>query len=296
MAKSSSSPAQDPSPDLKLVLISGIAGSGSSTALNILEDIGFSIVDNLPLALIDKLISIEVEMAGRKVAIALDGRTSGFKASGLMTLMGDIRQRLGDGLKLVFLSASDDELYRRFNATRRHHPLDDSGDLMKAIADDWSRMGLIESKADIAIDTSNTNPTDFRALLLSQLGLAPMRRIPIYIQSFSYRNGIPRDADMVLDMRFLPNPHWQSGLAKKTGLDEEVQEFLSSSLGFMPALEAIEKMISISLPALSREGRAQFSIALGCTGGRHRSVAAAISLAKLIEEMGHEVDIKHREL
>jgi UPF0042 nucleotide-binding protein len=282
--------------DLRLVFISGLAGSGYSTALDILEDIGFSVVDNLPLALIDKLVSTEVEMARRRVAVSLDGRTSGFDAEGLVQLMADIRRRLESSVKLVFLSASDDELYRRFNATRRHHPLDTQGDLMAAIADDWARMALVQDSADIAIDTSYASPTDFRRVLLSQLGLAAVDPIPIYIQSFSYREGIPHDADIVLDMRFLDNPHWQSGLAVQTGLDADVQAFLSASSGFNPAMESLEKMLNISLPSFSHQGRPRVSIAVGCTGGRHRSVFVALTLAEMIKKMGHPVDINHREI
>ena len=284
------------SPDLQLVLICGLAGSGYSTALNVLEDNGFSAVDNVPLALVDKLISLEVETASRRLAVSLDGRTSGFDADGLMQLMTDIRRRLGTAAQLVFLSASDDELYRRFNATRRHHPLDDGGGLTAAIAEDWRRMAPVRGAADVAIDTSSTSPTDFRAALLGQLKLMPAGPIPIYIQSFSYRGGIPTDADMVLDMRFLDNPHWQPGLAEQTGLDDGVQAFLTASPSFAPAMAALKDMVSLALPRFAQEGRPQFSLAVGCTGGRHRSVFAAVTIAGMVEAMGHAAVIRHRDL
>jgi UPF0042 nucleotide-binding protein len=167
---------------------------------------------------------------------------------------------------------------------------------MAAIADDWARMALVQDNADIIIDTSSTSPTDFRTALLGQLGLAPMGPTPVYIQSFSYRNGIPQDADMVLDMRFLDNPHWQAGLAAQTGLDAEVQDFLRASPSFAPTMASFEKMLSIALPAFSREGRPKFSVAVGCTGGRHRSVFTALSLAEMIKKMGHPVSVSHREI
>ncbi|MCE2517866.1 MAG: RNase adaptor protein RapZ [Alphaproteobacteria bacterium] len=277
------------SSELQLVLICGLAGSGYSTALHVLEDNGFSAVDNVPLALVDKLISLEVETAGRRLAVSLDGRTSGFDAAGLAQLMADIRRRLGDAARLVFLSASDD-------ATRRHHPLDDKGDLMAAIADDWMRMAPVQGSADVAIDTSSTSPTDFRAALLGQLQLMPPGPLPVYIQSFSNRGGIPRDADMVLDMRFLDNPHWHPGLEQQTGLDDGVQAFLTDSPSFAPAMEALKNMISIALPRFSAEGRPQFSIAVGCTGGRHRSVFAAVKMAEMVKTMGHAAVISHRDL
>ena len=280
----------------QLVLISGLAGSGYSTALNVLEDIGFSAVDNLPLALVDKLISLEVETAGRRLAVSLDGRTSGFDADGLVNLMTDIRRRLGDGVKLIFLSAEDDVLYRRFNATRRHHPLDDQGDLMAAITEDRRRMALVEDIADIAMDTSGASPTQFRTALLNKLGLGEWRKMPVLIQSFSYRHGLPQDADMVYDMRFVDNPHWQVGLAAQTGLDQDVQQFLDQTESFVIAINQLKDMLGHVLPKFDAEGRPKFSIAVGCTGGKHRSVYSAVKLAEIITRMGFEATVTHREL
>lgn len=287
---------QDQRDTPQLVLISGLAGSGYSTALNVLEDVGFSAVDNLPLALVDKLISLEVETAGRQLAVSLDGRTSGFNAEGLVDLMADIRRRLGDRVKLVFLSAEEDVIYRRFNATRRHHPLDQSGDLMVAIHKDGKRMAPVEQIADIAIDTSGASPTQFRAALLSQLGLGQSRKMPVLIQSFSYRYGLPQDADMVFDMRFIENPHWQPDLADQTGLDQDVQDYLSASETFTSAMKNIQDLLEGALPRFDAEGRPKISIAAGCTGGRHRSVFTAVSLAERITSMGYDVTISHREL
>ena len=280
----------------QLVLISGLAGSGYSTALNVLEDIGFSAVDNLPLALLDKLISLEVEMAGRRLAVSLDGRTSGFNPDHLTLLLDDIRKRLGDQVKLIFLSAQEDMIYRRFNATRRHHPLDHDGDLMAAIREDWSRMASIEAIADIAIDTSGASPTRFRAALLDQLGLSFSVAMPVLIQSFSYRHGIPQDADMVFDMRFVDNPHWQEGLAEQTGLDDDVRAFLSRQESFLDAMKHIQGLLKTALPRFKDEGRPKVSIAVGCTGGRHRSVFTAVRLAEIISTAGFETVVTHREI
>ena len=280
----------------QLVLISGMAGSGYSTALNILEDVGFSAVDNLPLSLLDQLISLEVEVAGRQLAVSLDGRTSGFDPSGLVDLTQDVRQRLGAHVKLIFLSAQTDVLYRRFNATRRHHPLDQTGDLMAAIHQDSERMSPIESIADIAIDTSDASPSQFRDALLRQLGLLQQGKMPVLIQSFSYRHGIPQDADMTLDMRFIENPHWHHNLAVQTGLDKEVQDFIAKSKTFSQAMANLENLLKDALPRFDQEGRPKFTIATGCTGGRHRSVFTALSLEKIISKMGYEVSVTHRDL
>ena len=280
----------------QLVLISGLAGSGYSTALNVLEDVGFSAVDNLPLALVDKLISLEVETAGRQFAVSLDGRTSGFDPDGLVNLMTDIRRRLGGRVKLIFLSAQEEVIYRRFNATRRHHPLDQGGDLIAAIREDGLRMAPLEEIADIAIDTSGASPTQFRQTLLRQLGLDKTRKMPVMIQSFSYRHCLPQDADMVFDMRFVDNPHWQADLAKQTGLDKDVQAFLEASEAFQKAIIHLKNLLDEALPRYDAEGRPKFSIAFGCTGGRHRSVYTAELLAKMITSSGYEVVVSHREL
>ena len=290
----------------RLVLIAGLAGSGYSTALNILEDAGFSAIDNLPFSLINQLISLEVETGGRQVAVSLDGRTSGFHVKGLHDLMIDLKNRLPDQVQLVFLTASEQELARRFNATRRHHPLDEYdavNDASRGLADaihwDCELMAPIGEIADITIDTTGSNPTDFRSLLLSQLGLsdddAPLKT-PVFISSFSYRHSIPQDADMVLDMRFLDNPHWQEGLAELTGCDAAVEAFISGNPAFHRWLAALTIVLDESLPRFAQEGRPQFSIAFGCTGGRHRSVFAAESVAQVIRSMGHRVSLNHLQI
>ena len=293
----------------RLVLIAGLAGSGYSTALNILEDAGFSAIDNLPFSLINQLISLEVETGGRQVAVSLDGRTSGFDVNGLRDLMMDLKNRLSGQVRLVFLTASEQELARRFNATRRQHPLDerDSGhDAAKGLADaierDWQMMAPIGHFADVTIDTTGTNPTDFRSLLLSQLGLPLLGdgdtpwQMPVFISSFSYRHGIPQDADMVLDMRFLDNPHWQEGLAELTGRDSAVAEYIAGNPAFHRWIEALTTLLEEALPRFAKEGRPQFSIAFGCTGGRHRSVFAAESVAEVIKGMGHRISVNHRQI
>ena len=290
----------------RLVLIAGLAGSGYSTALNILEDAGFSAIDNLPFSLVNQLISLEVETGGRQVAVSLDGRTSGFRVKGLHDLMIDLKNRLPGQVQLVFLTASEQELARRFNATRRHHPLDEhdaANDAARGLADaihrDWELMAPIGEIADITIDTTGTNPTNFRSLLLSQLGLGddinPLK-MPVFISSFSYRHGIPQDADMVLDMRFLDNPHWQEGLAALTGRDAPVGDFISGNPAFHRWMTALTTLLEETLPRFAQEGRPQFSIAFGCTGGRHRSVFAAETVAQVIRSMGHQVSLNHPQI
>ena len=283
----------------RLVLVTGLAGAGYSTALGILQDKGYLAVDNLPMALIDQLVGLEVEAAGKKVAVSIDGRTSGFDASKLRSLMEDFRGRLGDRVRMVYLAASRDELFRRYNATRRHHPLSTSGEaegLDEALELDSQRMAPLNPIADASIDTSGTSPSDFRRTLLEAIGEAAAEPLPVRVQSFSYRMGVPADADLVLDMRFLENPHWAPGLAGKTGLDKEVQAFIRSDPAFKDGIAHIGKFLALVLPRFSAEGRPQLSIATGCTGGRHRSVFAALELAGMLEKMGHPVPLLHRDV
>jgi len=288
-----------PADESRLVLISGLAGSGYSTALTILEDVGFLAVDNLPLALMDNLISIEVETAGKKVAVSIDGRTSGFDIDGLAGLLQDARRRLGGRVSLVYLTAEDGELYRRYNATRRPHPLSPKYpgfSLADAITRDREDMGRLEKIADILIDTTRSSPSDFRGILLDKLGIITQDILSVTVQSFSYRRGVPQDADMVLDMRFLKNPHWEEGLAELTGEDGAVAAFIEKDPDFAPYMDAAMAMLEKTLPRYHQEGRPRFILATGCTGGRHRSVFAARMLADMLKSRGYSTRLNHREI
>ena len=283
----------------KLILVTGLAGAGSSTALNILEDIGYLAVDNLPLALVSQLIGLEVETAGRKVAVSIDGRTSGFDPQSLATLISDTRKRLGNSMMLVYLMASRDELYRRYNTTRRLHPLshgDATDTLIASIDRDIEIMSGAEAVADVIIDTTGAAPKQFRQTLLDKIGEEASPFLPIEIMSFSYRQGLPDTADMVLDTRFLENPHWQPGLAEQTGEDSDVQAFITADPGFDAFISSVIDMLDAALPRYALEGRPRFALATGCTGGRHRSVFAALTLARKLEEKGYPVKLHHREL
>lgn len=286
-------------PEKRLIIVTGLAGAGSSTALNILEDVGFLAVDNLPLALVSQLIGLEVETAGRRLAVSIDGRTSGFDPASLAELVADTRNRLGDQVMLVYLTASEDELYRRYNATRRLHPLsqDDRDEtLTSAIDRDVRIMESVEEFADVVIDTTGAAPKQFRQRLLERVGVETSSVLPVELISFSYRKGLPDTVDMVLDMRFVENPHWQPELAAQTGKDRPVQEFINSDPGFERFIDQTIAILDETLPRYALEGRPRFAIATGCTGGRHRSVYAAIALAGRLSEKGFPVSLTHREI
>ena len=281
---------------LRLVLVTGVSGAGHSTALKILEDHGFAAVDNLPLALVDPLIALEVETGGRQIAIGLDARSSGFSKTALDTLTRNLRKRLGDQFRVVFVTASHVDLMRRYNATRRQHPLGAGKSLDAAISADMERMDEINTIADIQIDSTGIAPVDMRRLLLERLNLAPDTAMSVNVISFSYRYGLPETADQIFDMRFAKNPHWDDGLRAQTGLDKDVATFIAADPVASDVLHHIKHILSETLARIRHEGRPHVTIGFGCTGGRHRSVWGARQIAGWVAEQGYPVELTHREL
>ena len=276
--------------------MAGGSGGGHSTAFEILEDHGFAAIDNLPLALVDPLIALEVETAGRRIAIGLDARTSGFSKSALDTLTRNLRKRLGSRFKMVFVTAAHLDLMRRYNATRRQHPLAAELSLEAAISADMQRMDGIEAVADVHIDSTGMAPVDMRRLLLEQLGGAADTPMPVTIVSFSYRFGLPESADQIFDMRFAKNTHWDDQLRAHTGLHPQVADFIAADAVAADVLQHIKTILSATLGRMRQEGRPQVTIGFGCTGGRHRSVWGARQIADWIADQGHPVTVTHREL
>ena len=280
----------------KLILVTGASGAGLSTALSILEDAGLTAVDNLPLALIDNLVALEVESGGRSLAIGLDARTTGFSADAVETLVRNLRRRFGDDLTTVFIGASQDDLIRRFNATRRQHPLASEGTLAEAVAADMMRMNDVSPLADLHIDTSGAKPADLRAVLLSGLGMEAAVPVQIHLISFSYRRRLPDHSDLVVDMRFAENPHWVAELRPYDGRDPQIVAFLEADEGAVRVLDSFKTILNEMLPRLAREGRPLATIAFGCTGGRHRSVWASETIAAWLRAQDYNVSLTHREL
>ena len=280
----------------KLILVTGTSGAGLSTALKILEDLGIKAVDNIPLALIDQLVALEVETAGRQLAVGLDARTSGFSAESVSRLAANLRDRLRESCSIVFISASKHDLLRRFNTTRRQHPLGDGLSLADAVAADLARMGEIASLADFRIDTSCSKPADMRRHLLDGFGVNDQSLTPVSVMSFSYRDGLPEEADIILDMRFADNPHWIDDLRDKTGRDAEIDAYLRQDEIAQSVLANLKNMLTPMLGRMSAEGRPLVTLAFGCTGGRHRSVWAAEFIGKWLRAQGYEISVSHRAL
>ena len=282
--------------ECKLVLLTGASGSGLSTAMKALEDSGFMAVDNMPLALIDQLVALVVETEERSLAIALDARTTGFSPQAVARLAENLRNKFGDRLSVVHLSASHDDLLRRFNATRRQHPLAETMPLADAVAKDAHDMAGLAPLADLHLDTSGMKPAEMRPQLLAALDPEADFRIRVRVVSFSYRRRTPEHTDMMLDMRFANNPHWNTDLRDFTGLDKEVEDFLNADTALQEVMDNFRSMLSAMLKRMEDEGRPLLNLAFGCTGGRHRSVWAAECIGKWLRKRGHYVTITHREI
>ena len=280
----------------RLILVTGAAGAGLSTALNILEDVGIMAVDNLPLAMIDTLVAMEVETGQRSLAIGLDGRTTGFSPEAVETLVRNLRRKFGAQFTSVFLSASRDDLLRRFNATRRQHPLQHVGSLEQAISADLARMDKVMPLADIQIDTSAAKPSDLRQSLLAKLDMAEEFRIQVRLLSFSYRRRLPDHSDLVIDMRFASNPHWVADLRQYDGRDSRVIAYLQADEVALGVIDSVKTMLLQMLPRMSLEGRPIVTVAFGCTGGKHRSVWAAETVGQWLRDQNYSVKVAHREI
>tara|TARA_E500000075_G_scaffold46488_1_gene41828 strand:+ start:1203 stop:2087 length:885 start_codon:yes stop_codon:yes gene_type:complete len=282
--------------DVRIVLVIGPSGAGKSTALNALEDAGFSAVDNLPLSLIDQYIALEVETAKRRIVLAVDMRTTGFEKKVVTGLIQNLKSKFMDACQIVYIHAHPSEIIKRYQTTRRHHPLVNAGNLNEAIEIDFAAMDGLDAFADIILDSTDSDPSGFRTILLSRLGLPALNPVPLSISSFSFRKGVPEAVDYVFDTRFLNNPHWQEELRHLTGIDREVQDFVQADIGFQAFMSNVTQIIELVLPALQRTGRPQLGVAFGCTGGRHRSVTSAEYLASWAAEKQIKHVLEHLEL
>jgi UPF0042 nucleotide-binding protein len=282
--------------DVRIVLVIGPSGAGKSTALNALEDAGFSAVDNLPLSLIDQYIALEVETAKRRIVLAVDMRTTGFEKKVVTGLIQNLKSKFMDACQIVYIHAHPSEIIKRYQTTRRHHPLVNAGNLNEAIEIDFAAMDGLDAFADIILDSTDSDPSGFRTILLSRLGLPALNPVPLSISSFSFRKGVPEAVDYVFDTRFLNNPHWQEELRHLTGIDREVQDFVQADIGFQAFMSNVTQIIELVLPALQRTGRPQLGVAFGCTGGRHRSVTSAEYLASWATEKQIKHVLEHLEL
>ena len=278
-----------------VVVVTGMSGAGRTTVINTFEDLGFEGLNNFPLALVDRLLRSEPE-GPRPIAIGVETRTRGFSARALSELVDNLRSQSGTSALLIFLECNDKALVSRFSQTRRRHPLAPEEDVATGIARERAILAEVRARADMVIDTSELTPHALRAQIAERFGGKERADLAVSVQSFSYKRGAPHDADMVLDCRFLRNPYWDADLRALDGRDPRIQGFVREDPLFAAFFERLCEMLLMLLPAYKAEGKAYFCVALGCTGGRHRSVTMGELVAQRLRQAGWPVALRHREL
>ncbi|QYX58625.1 RNase adapter RapZ [Roseovarius sp. SCSIO 43702] len=277
-----------------LVLVTGPSGAGRTTALHALEDLGYETIDNLPLSFLSRL--LEGTRAERPLALGVDVRTRDFSPDGLVAAMDDVRRLTGAPVQLLYLDADPDTLLRRYSETRRRHPLAPEAGPAMGIAREIELLAPVRALADVLVDTSGLSPNDLRAEMRHWFAVTEGQGLVLSVQSFSYKRGLPRSADLVFDCRFLRNPHWEPELRHLDGRDPPVARFIEGDPRAAEFRERCLSFLRFLVPAYGSEGKSYLTIAFGCTGGWHRSVAMAESVARTLAEEGLPVSIRHREL
>ncbi len=284
---------------MRLIFLSGLSGSGKSVALHVLEDLDFYCIDNIPAALLQSFISHTVRSGSdvyQRTAIGIDARTADTDISTVPELIAELK-RSGLDCELVFLAADDEELLRRFAETRRKHPLSrEREDLRGAIALERRLLEPVINAADLVVDTSRLSVHELRELIARRIGRRPRERMSIMFESFGFKNGIPGDADFVFDARSLPNPYWDPLLRPLTGRDEAVVRFLEAQPGVAQFIEQVAQFIDARIPEHQAANRGYLTVAVGCTGGQHRSVYIAERLAAHAAERWPQVSLRHSAL
>lgn len=280
---------------VQVVLVTGMSGAGRSTATRALDDLGWHVVDNLPPMMVDQLVAyIEERPGSHKVALVADVRDREVLAE-LTNAMRGLRER-GLDLRVLFLEAGDESLVRRYESSRRPHPLQLQGSILDAVEAERVLISDLRSAADLVIDTSDLNVHDLRRRIELAFGDDSHIALRVTVMSFGFKYGIPVDADMVADMRFLPNPHWDERLRPKTGQDPEVSEAVISLPETKQFIDLYTQIIGLIEDGYLREGKRFLTVAVGCTGGKHRSVAVAEYLGSHLAKNAVEVSVSHRDL
>ena len=281
-----------------LALVTGMSGAGKSTALKILEDLGFEAIDNLPLSLLSDLVQAhgEGERQG-SLALGIDSRTRGFDPGHIERYLEPLLGLRGPGgIVLLFLDCETEVLRRRFSETRRRHPLAHGQPVDEGIRRERTLLGWLRDRADLTLDTSELSVRDLRGVIAARFQPQAERAPAIFVLSFAYRRGVPPEADFVFDVRFLANPHHEAALRPLTGRDPEVARHVRNDPAYDAFYEGVVALLEPLLPAFERDGRSYLTIAVGCTGGRHRSVAVAEHLAEALGGGNWRVTVRHRDL
>lgn len=276
-----------------IVLISGLSGAGRSSAADVLEDLGWYVVDNLPTALVGTIVDLAAKPGSEIGRLALGGGRDHAKVLGKV---GELRAA-GHNVRILFLDAASSELVKRYDATRRRHPLADQADgLTESIELERRQLDPVRAAADLVIDTTDLNIHQLKERIVTAFDVGTESRLQVAVESFGFKHGVPLDADMVMDVRFLPNPHWEESLRPLTGLDPEVRDFVIETAAGSDFIDRYDALLATLLPQYESEGRSYLTVALGCTGGRHRSVAVAEELAARLRDRGVAVRTSHRDV
>lgn len=278
----------------KLILITGLSGAGKSTALGALEDLGYETVDNLPVSLLPALVSSTHGGKHDVVVAGVDIRTRHFSIEHLIRAL-DVIKGLGSEVETIFLTADDEVLQRRYTETRRKHPLAEDRPVSDGIAREHEMIGSIQHWADWVLDTSQMKGTELRAAIQNRYAKKE-DNLAIFVQSFSFRQGVPRDADLVFDVRFLRNPHYDETLRPLTGLNKEIGEYIMQDEAYASFFDNLTKLLVPLLPRYQQEGKSYLTIAIGCTGGKHRSVFVTEQLAAFLQKQGYHLQHRHRDI
>ncbi len=283
----------------KILLVTGMSGAGKSTALNTLEDLGWEVVDNLPFSLLDRLLATENQdgqEVSRPLALGIDSRTRGFAAQSIVDRIKAMQEAHKQNIATLFLDCTGSELERRYSETRRRHPLAPDRPASDGIARERELIAPLRRWADHVIDTTASSSNDLKAELRTRFEVDGGGEPVLTIMSFGFARGLPRNADLVFDMRFLKNPYWVENLREQTGKDEAVGLYIRGDVAYSEAIPKIEDLLLILLPRYRAEGKAYVTIAFGCTGGRHRSVHVAARIAERLREAGFSPTIVDRDL
>jgi RNase adapter protein RapZ len=283
----------------RILLVSGMSGAGKTTALKTLEDMGWEVVDNLPFALLDRLLATrapEGATSSRPLALGIDSRTRGFNAVAIVDRIKSMRDDHGENIGTLFLDCSGAELERRYSETRRRHPLAPDRPASDGIARERELVAPLRRWADHVIDTSATSSNDLRLELRNRFATDSGSDTVVSIMSFGFARGIPRNADLVFDMRFLRNPYWNEALRSGTGLDADVGTYVRGDAAWDEAVVRIRDLLLMLIPRYRAEGKAYLTVAFGCTGGRHRSVHVAEYMTDQLRGAGFTPGIAHRDI
>jgi UPF0042 nucleotide-binding protein len=276
-----------------VVLITGLSGAGRSGVADVLEDLGWFVVDNLPTALIGTIVELAAKPNSDIERLAL---VAGRQHAEVLTKVGELRAD-GHDVRVVFLDASTPELVRRYDATRRRHPLaDDTDGLVESIEIERTMLEPVRAAADLVIDTSDLNVHQLKERIDHAFDTVSGSRLQVTVESFGFKHGLPLDADIVMDLRFLPNPHWEDDLRPLTGHDPKVRDFVLETAVGSAFIDRFDELLASLVPQYQAEGRTYLTVALGCTGGRHRSVATAEELAARLRQRGVAVRTSHRDV